>query len=119
MKTLLRFFMCRSKRKTEGEYYYDYGDYGAPSVDALPDAERVVGSQLCQPCRPKAAAKPGRPDPKLFRNGHVFYSDHRLNMELVDLQSSFELYSLAEIPQLPPPPPAFGLIYKGAIGQPR
>ncbi len=69
--------MCRSKRKTEGEYYYDYGDYGAPGVDALPDAERVMGSQLCQPCRPKGAAKPGRPDPKLFRNGHVFYSDRR------------------------------------------
>jgi hypothetical protein len=76
MKTLLRCCTCRSKRKTEGEYYYDYGDYGAPGVDALPDADRVVGSQLCQPCRPKGAAKPGRPDPKLFRNGHDFYSDH-------------------------------------------
>ncbi len=47
----------------------------------------------------------------------------RLNMEL-DLQSylgscvDVELYSLAETPQLPPPP-AFGLIYEGAIGQPR
>ncbi len=71
-KTRLRFYICRSKRKTESEYYYDYGDYGAPGVDALPDAERVVGSQLCQPCRSKGAAKPGRPDPKLFRNGHVF-----------------------------------------------
>jgi hypothetical protein len=44
-------------------------------------------------------------------------------MEL-DLLSSFGLlctvllYSLAETPQLPPPP-AFGLIYEGAIGQPR
>ncbi len=43
-------------------------------------------------------------------------------MEL-DLQSLFEilrvqLNSLAETPQLPPPP-AFGLTYEGAIGQPR
>jgi hypothetical protein len=31
-----------------------------------------------------------------------------------------QLYPLAEIPQLPPPPsPAFGLIYEGAIDQPR
>ena len=29
------------------------------------------------------------------------------------------LDSLAEIPQLPPSPPVFGLIYEGAIGQPR
>ncbi len=29
-----------------------------------------------------------------------------------------QLYSLAETPQ-PPPPPAFGLVYEGAIGQPR
>ncbi len=49
---------------------------------------------------------------------------HRLNMEL-DLQSPkftwapcAQLYSLAEPPQLPPSP-AFGLIYEGAIGQPR
>jgi hypothetical protein len=46
---------------------------------------------------------------------------HRLNMEL-DLRSLFgllctvHLYSLAETPQ---PPPAFGLIYECAIGQPR
>jgi hypothetical protein len=33
-------------------------------------------------------------------------------------KSFFGLYSLAETPQLPPPP-AFGLIYEGAIGQPR
>jgi hypothetical protein len=42
-------------------------------------------------------------------------------MEL-DLQSLLgscvQLYSLAETPQLPPPP-EFGLIYEGAIGQPR
>ncbi len=31
--------------------------------------------------------------------------------------SCVQLYSLAETPQ--PPPPAFGLIYEGAIGQPR
>jgi hypothetical protein len=49
--------------------------------------------------------------------------NHRLlNMEL-DLQkfiwaSCAQLYSLAETPQLPPSP-AFGLIYEGAIGQPR
>ncbi len=55
---------------------------------------------------------------------------YRLNME-VDLQSLFglhvtwgaQLYSLAEIrPALPgtlPPPPAFGLVYEGAIGQQR
>ncbi len=48
---------------------------------------------------------------------------HRLNMEL-DLQSLFglqctvQLYSLAETPQLPHPP-AVGLIYEGAISQPR
>jgi hypothetical protein len=50
---------------------------------------------------------------------------HWLNMEL-DLQSLFGLhgdvhsclYPLAETPQLPPPP-AFRLIYEGAIGQPR
>ncbi len=45
-----------------------------------------------------------------------------LNMEL-DLQSLFgllciQLYSLAAAPQLPPTP-AFGIIYEGAIGQPR
>ncbi len=45
-------------------------------------------------------------------------------MEL-DLQSLFrlhvraKLYSLAETPQLPSPPPAFKLIYEGAIGQKR
>ncbi len=32
---------------------------------------------------------------------------------------SAQLYSIAEAPQHPTPPPAFGLIYKGAIGQPR
>ncbi len=46
-----------------------------------------------------------------------------LNMEL-DLQILFGLlctavYSLAETPQPPPSPPAFGLISEGAIGQPR
>ncbi len=30
-----------------------------------------------------------------------------------------QLYSLAETPQLPPHPPAFGLIYEGATCQPR
>ncbi len=30
-----------------------------------------------------------------------------------------ELYSLAETPQPLPPSPAYGLIYEGAIGQPR
>ncbi len=55
--------------------------------------------------------------------------NHKLVMEL-DLQSLFGLqmhsctvYTLAETPQaattLPPPFPAFGLIYEGAIGQPR
>jgi hypothetical protein len=42
-------------------------------------------------------------------------------MELVlqsYLGSCVQLYLLAETPQLPPPP-AFGLIYEGAIGQPR
>ncbi len=43
---------------------------------------------------------------------------HRLNMKLVYLRSFVQLYSMAETPQLPPPP-AFGLIYEGAIGQPR
>ncbi len=51
------------------------------------------------------------------------WSTHRLNMEL-DLQSYLgsmsrtALYSLAETPQLPPPPPAFGLIYEDAINRP-
>ncbi len=47
-------------------------------------------------------------------------TSHGLNMEL-DLQSYLVscalLYSLAETLQLPPP--SFGLIYEGAIGQPR
>jgi hypothetical protein len=42
----------------------------------------------------------------------------RLIMELVYLGSCVQLYSLAETPQLPPPP-AFGLIYKSDIRQPR
>jgi hypothetical protein len=50
---------------------------------------------------------------------------HRLNMEL-DTQNLFglhvqcceQLYSVAETPQPLPPPPAFGLIYEDAIGQP-
>ncbi len=50
---------------------------------------------------------------------------HKLNME-VDLQSLFglrvpwcaKLYSLAE-PRNSPPPPAFGLVFEGAIGQQR
>jgi hypothetical protein len=52
------------------------------------------------------------------------YFSHRLSMEK-DLQRFIwapcvQLYSLAEIPQLsPPPPPAVGLIYEVAIGQPR
>ncbi len=53
---------------------------------------------------------------------HFFRKGHRLNMEL-DLQSLFGLLCtavlrLAETPQLPLPP-AFGLIYEAAIGQPR
>jgi hypothetical protein len=45
---------------------------------------------------------------------------HRLNMEL-DLQSLFGLHVLSCIYWLRPhpPPPPFGLIYEGAIGQPR
>ncbi len=50
---------------------------------------------------------------------------HRLNMGL-DLQSLFGLHvhhmhSCTHwlSPATPPPPPAFGLIYEGAIGQPR
>ncbi len=49
---------------------------------------------------------------------------HRLNMEL-DLQSLFGLHVhscthlLRPRKTLPPSPPAFGLIYEGAIGQPR
>jgi len=43
-------------------------------------------------------------------------------MEL-DLQSFFELHVSATLivwePATPPPPPAFGLIYEGVIGQPR
>ncbi len=43
-------------------------------------------------------------------------------MDLIYLGSSVQLYllySLSETPQLPPPPPAFGLFYEGAIDQPR
>ncbi len=47
---------------------------------------------------------------------------HSLNMEL-DLQSLFGLHVHSCIhwlrPRNLPPPPAFGLIYEGAIGQPR
>jgi hypothetical protein len=59
-------------------------------------------------------------------NFHTFIRfphGHRLNMES-DLQSLLWLHVhssthfLVETPQ-PPPPPAFGLIYEGAIGQPR
>jgi len=44
-----------------------------------------------------------------------------LNMELEFIWAPGALlYSVAKTPQpAPPPPPAFGLIYKGAIGQPR
>ncbi len=53
-------------------------------------------------------------------------ADHRLNKEL-ELQSLFglhvtwctQLYSLAETPETHTPPPAFGLLNEGAIGQPR
>ncbi len=43
---------------------------------------------------------------------------HRLNMEL-DLQSLLGLHDTAVPIGWDPPPPAFGLIYEGAIGQPR
>jgi hypothetical protein len=43
-------------------------------------------------------------------------TQHSFNMEL-DLQSLFGLHVHSCTPQ--PPPPAFGLIYEGAIGQPR
>ncbi len=51
----------------------------------------------------------------------VISACHRLNREL-DLQSLFglhgaQMYSSAERPRNPHPPPAFGLIYEGAIGQ--
>ena len=60
-----------------------------------------------------------------------FFVEQRLNTELnmeLDLQSLFQLFGLlctAVINGLDPagrsspPPPAFGLIYEGAIGQPR
>ncbi len=45
---------------------------------------------------------------------------HRLNIEL-DIQSLFWLLCTAVLigrdPANPPPPPIFGLIYEGAIGQ--
>ncbi len=45
---------------------------------------------------------------------------HRCQIFEVYLGSCVQLYSLAETPQLPAPtPPHFGLIYEGAIGQPR
>jgi hypothetical protein len=45
-------------------------------------------------------------------------TNQRLNMELdtkVHFGSCVQLYSLAETPQLPPYPPAFGLIYTRAL----
>jgi hypothetical protein len=58
--------------------------------------------------------------PDRLRRSDLQQWAYRLNMEL-DLQSIFGLlctavYSLAETPHSPPP---FGLIYEGAIGQPR
>jgi hypothetical protein len=55
------------------------------------------------------------------RKGVVGRMQDRLNMEIskVYLGVCVQLYSLAETPQLSPTPPAFGLIYGGAIGQPR
>jgi hypothetical protein len=56
---------------------------------------------------------------------YLVSGNHSLNMEL-DLQSLFgrlctvQLYSLAEIPQLPPSPRIWARIqYQGAIDQPR
>ncbi len=40
-----------------------------------------------------------------------------MELDLVYLGSCVQLYLLAETPKAPPP--AFGLIYEGAIGQPR
>jgi hypothetical protein len=51
-------------------------------------------------------------------NATIFSSDHRLKMEL-DLQSSFGLHVHSCTHWHPPPSPAFGLIYEGAMGQPR
>ncbi len=68
----------------------------------------------------------------LLTSNRLLHSErfyHRLNMELdADLRSLFGLhvmwwpqpYSLAETPHPPSPyPPVFGLVYEGAIGQPR
>ncbi len=63
--------------------------------------------------RPRGSLRPG-----LLRRPFGESWQQRLNINL-DLQSLFGLLSsLAETPQLPPPP-AFGLVYEGAIGQPR
>jgi hypothetical protein len=59
--------------------------------------------------------------PTFCRQGHSDLLEHWLDMEL-DLQSYLSsMYSLAETPQRQPPPPRpiHGLIYEGAIGQPR
>jgi hypothetical protein len=63
----------------------------------------------------------------LVADEKVYIFNHRLNMEL-DVQSLFGLHvhrcthrgcDPATPPPPPPPPPPFGLIYEGAIGQPR
>jgi hypothetical protein len=53
---------------------------------------------------------------RLFHQGFQYI--HRLNMEL-DLQSWLHVYSCTPWlrPRNSPPPPAFGLKYKGVIGQ--
>ncbi len=44
---------------------------------------------------------------------------YTLDPRLLSFLDVVQLYSLAETPQLPLPPPAFGHIYKGSIGHPR
>jgi hypothetical protein len=64
-------------------------------------------ASLFFPINPASLFFPLRPKP----------SNHRLNMEL-DLQSLFGLHVSCTCWQRPPPR-AFGLVYEGAIGQPR
>ena len=90
------YLISRNKR-AGGEYYYDYGDYGA-GVAVLPDAERVMGSQVCQPCAAKrpAGSKPTRPDSKLFRDDPCCFYQQYSSPDLatgIRFQPSDQLFS--------------------------
>jgi hypothetical protein len=108
----------RRRRPTEAAIAAD----GASSMlDAVQGRDTLVSGTIS-----KGRFVQGAQHPRIFGQGHIsrghinpamserkLSSDHRLNMELV-LQILFGLHE-THIPH----PPAFGLIYEGAIGQPR